>query len=437
MANQFGSFAGSFANTFVQMMQADQENKRRNALAKQQAKLFELQVAGAERKLTATDTLGDILAGSFVGEAETVGTAVPGQDAQLGTLSEAQTVGELVPAQDGRSAVPDIRTGGVRARSAVPDINVGGQEVGLLDLLTGNNNLPPGTEATGQRAAFESGLFSGGDFLKLDQQKKTNEMLNRIWGIDGDGDGAGVGDVDRLESFTIGPGGIIPKFGRDPLEEFMDAPLPTAQLGSYRNAAGEIPPAGITPRQMDELGFRRIDPTQESVNQIIDEIQPMVDNIFTAGEGFTERAFAAAENFWDKLTQNNPNVALYQGWVDGTVAPLIRSLGEKGNLATEDVKRALELFPKLSQSALNPLPDTQVVAQRKLDMLRQVLGAAQGKGADAAKKILNEAQSQGFFDETRKFDLGEGTPVYVEQAGSFFLAKTGEEVFFDENGKVR
>jgi len=140
MANQFGNFAGSFAEAFTSVTNLHKENKRKDEIAKLQAKLIEAQIAKGEMVVDAQTTLADIMTGNFVGETE--------------------PVGEAVPAQDGRQAVPDIRTGG--------------ESVGLLDLLSGNNELPPGIQSEGINAAIQSGAIRGGDLL--DFQTAQNQM---------------------------------------------------------------------------------------------------------------------------------------------------------------------------------------------------------------------------------------------------------------------
>ena len=53
------------------------------------------------------------------------------------------------------------------------------------------------------------------------------------------------------------------------------------------------------------------------------------------------------------------------GLINGTLAPIIRSMGEKGNLSDTDIKRAANLFPKLS--------DSGTVAWQRLEQLKTLI----------------------------------------------------------------
>ncbi len=61
----------------------------------------------------------------------------------------------------------------------------------------------------------------------------------------------------------------------------------------------------------------------------------------------------------------NPQVKAYQDFADATVAPLIRGLGEKGNLSDTDVKRALKAIPRY--------PDTKEEATQKIKLLKGLI----------------------------------------------------------------
>ena len=64
MANQFGNFAGSFAEAFTSVTNLHKENKRKDEIAKLQAKLVEAQIAKGEMVVDAQTTLADIMTGT-------------------------------------------------------------------------------------------------------------------------------------------------------------------------------------------------------------------------------------------------------------------------------------------------------------------------------------------------------------------------------------
>jgi hypothetical protein len=93
--------------------------------------------------------------------------------------------------------------------------------------------------------------------------------------------------------------------------------------------------------------------------------------------------------------QTNPKAAEFNAFVNGTLAPMIRALGEKGALANQDVERALSMMPLLT--------DRPSVAWGKYKNIRGIMTEAKAAKAgknngsdntlpDAAAKMLSEGQ---------------------------------------------
>ena len=72
------------------------------------------------------------------------------------------------------------------------------------------------------------------------------------------------------------------------------------------------------------------------------------------------------------ITQDDPRYDTYQGLVQGTLAPIVKSMGESGNLATEDIARAQKLMAELF-----PFPDSEEAAREKLEALRNIIAKGQ------------------------------------------------------------
>lgn len=70
-----------------------------------------------------------------------------------------------------------------------------------------------------------------------------------------------------------------------------------------------------------------------------------------------------------KAAQTDPNLVAFDSFSRGTLAPLIRAVGEKGNLANQDIERAIQLIP--STGGMGGLPDTNEVAHLKMKQLNQ------------------------------------------------------------------
>ena len=93
----------------------------------------------------------------------------------------------------------------------------------------------------------------------------------------------------------------------------------------------------------------------------------------------------------DRAQQSNPDLNAYEAFGQGTLAPLIRAIGEKGALAEGDIQRGINLIPKTGNK-LGDLPDTSVVARQKMKQLRAWFTEALGKGGAGPTRITSDAE---------------------------------------------
>lgn len=159
----------------------------------------------------------------------------------------------------------------------------------------------------------------------------------------------------------------VPKFGGTggPSLNIQTSPadkqeaIPQAELPLWVNTKTlETPPVGMTPIEAQDAGYKRVTTGQKdvvnsmgSVSKIIDQIRGLMDSVYPKTENFSERITGGVSRYVGAKTQTNTEAAKLQKLLKGTLAPIIRSLGEKGALSDGDVKRAIELFPALTDDA--------------------------------------------------------------------------------------
>jgi len=140
----FGQFAGSFADAFSRTIGQSEDKKRKDELAKQQAKLIELRLQAGQIKIDASTTLADLM---------------------TGTLEEFE------------QAEPTLTPGGLEK----PQFSNTSQDpLSLIDILSGDS-------PEGQLAALQSGAVSGGDLLdfqtaqdKLAAQPDISQLMGNL-----------------------------------------------------------------------------------------------------------------------------------------------------------------------------------------------------------------------------------------------------------------
>ena len=176
-----------------------------------------------------------------------------------------------------------------------------------------------------------------------------------------------------------------------------DAPLKASELLHYIDKSGNHPKSGSTLNQVIEQGYR-LASTQE-VNMLlagrgaestVNQLDKYVESIWgKEGDdklqpGVRKRLMTGVELAIDRAKQSNPDLNAYESFAKGTLAPLIRAIGEKGALSDKDIERALNLVPKTGDK-LGELPDTSVVARQKMQQLRQWFSNALGKNVQGGE----------------------------------------------------
>jgi hypothetical protein len=161
---------------------------------------------------------------------------------------------------------------------------------------------------------------------------------------------------------------------------------------------------GMTPDQAKAEGFQRVSTAaKQSIDSlkaatvVVTEIKGLMNKVFPEKESFASpqralRPIGAA-------LQTNPDATRLFSLVNGTLAPIVRSLGEKGNLSDTDVKRAGKLMILGT--------DSTKVARDKTNGLLNLLGKIQrstfsGTGTAPAQKDLGTLSNEELLKELEK-----------------------------------
>ena len=162
----------------------------------------------------------------------------------------------------------------------------------------------------------------------------------------------------------------------------LDLPMSVSDLKNVRLPDGSRPKLGSTVRDVAKAGGIVLDTAQQKALEGAAKFGPVLDRLeeLALGEdgvfvgikpGIGNRIQAGFDLFISSLTRDNPNVSEFKDLGEGTIAPLIRQMGESGALSDGDVARALKILPQIMGDFL--LPDTHVDARRKMDILRSIL----------------------------------------------------------------
>jgi hypothetical protein len=146
-------------------------------------------------------------------------------------------------------------------------------------------------------------------------------------------------------------------------------------LGFFRD--NEIPQKGATgikPEKSSSTSstMQTASLDVEKADTIVNKLEKLWNEL-PHGEGVSGRLSGYAQKGKAALG-SNPKVKAYEDFAKGTVAPLVRGLGEKGNLSDTDVERAL--------NAIALYPDTAEEGRLKFQQLKELI-------ADTKKKIKN------------------------------------------------
>lgn len=212
------------------------------------------------------------------------------------------------------------------------------------------------------------------------------------------------GSMQVVDLNAVEPGQVVgAKRQQGPLVQNIvggeaEKPITITDLQKLRLPDDTVPPFGTTPSQARELNARVVttDEAKQALKSgagldVVDTLDRLAlgeDGVFKGIDaGFLNRLSVAGDNAANAFTQDDPRIAEFNSFARGTLAPLIKSMGESGALAEGDVARALELVPKVF-----PIPDTEEVATRKLKNLRELLEKGQRAATrQAASELEQEA----------------------------------------------
>jgi hypothetical protein len=177
--------------------------------------------------------------------------------------------------------------------------------------------------------------------------------------------GGGGGGAPQLgaQPGTLPPGAVQTK------PAIGNIPIPPDDLIKWIDPVTLQPPKfGITPLQAQERGMKPISTDTATkanglreLQAILNRTQGLMSKVFPREGGAGSRISEGLPRTIGAALQTNPNAAVLQSHVNGTLAPVIRALGEKGTLAEGDTARAKALQPQLS--------DSNEVAWMKMDGL--------------------------------------------------------------------
>lgn len=115
---------------------------------------------------------------------------------------------------------------------------------------------------------------------------------------------------------------------------------------------------------------------KETATRITDELETMLfgdQGIYNDFGSDSKGIKGKMENLWEAnsqyFLQNDSRFKSYTDFAEGTLSSVVRSLGEVGNLADEDIARARALIPSLFGAKI----DTPDIAREKIAKLRRLI----------------------------------------------------------------
>lgn len=207
----------------------------------------------------------------------------------------------------------------------------------------------------GQALALRSGM-SVNDIRGM-SSPNILEMLSQIPGMSGGGGQAGNFE---MSGFKLGPNGqLMPDFSR--VEIYKEIPSPDGRsmlqidrLGRTIGARPVGPSERPEAERVKERERAQKEVKMESAQDLLRQLETLYENIVSSKD----------------LPSRAANTKIYDDFVSGSIAPLVRALGESGALATEDIQRALKLPPS-AMTAYTPY--TTSIGRTKFSELRKLL----------------------------------------------------------------
>ena len=181
-------------------------------------------------------------------------------------------------------------------------------------------------------------------------------------------------------------------------------PIPADELTLYVHPDTlETARAGMTPKQAETVGMQRLSTSAKQkvdafkgAQSILTESGIFMDKIFPekesmAAPGRAMRPLAA-------LIQSDANKATFRSLVEGTLAPIIRALGEKGALSDADTKRAMSLMPTLSDRAsvarMKFKAINNIIEKAQRSVFSPVPGSKSAQKKETADEVLERLKKQ-------------------------------------------
>ena len=173
-----------------------------------------------------------------------------------------------------------------------------------------------------------------------------------------------IGIIEKITRTKAGAG------ERGRFEASLDEPITPAEAINYRL------PAGTTRRELVAQNPRPITEADidagtqfAAAKAMLAEYRDVSTRLLTATDATSALGQRARLTFGAMVRTDEDAVRLRA--LQATVPLLVRALGEKGTLATQDVKRALDAVPDFG--------DTQQSAQAKIRQLEQFMGTVEKK----------------------------------------------------------
>ena len=161
---------------------------------------------------------------------------------------------------------------------------------------------------------------------------------------------------------------------RNPEQRRLDAPLSPGDAGSLGV------PYGTTGRAAAAQGPMPLTAAQRTKMDAQNAVLAMIDNMEQGLAGFAhptgpvDRFLKTPGRVMDVYGQADPALTARHRQLEGTLALIVRSLGEVGTLTDKDIERARALQPTLA-----PIPDTEAVIHEKLNGLRALVQEVAGR----------------------------------------------------------
>jgi hypothetical protein len=177
----------------------------------------------------------------------------------------------------------------------------------------------------------------------------------------------------------------------DTLIDMGEQRLSVSDAKSLVDDKGNHPPPGSLWRDIDQTKYKITTPAQianedklAGASQVLNKMVSLYfdpQNPLYFEGGMVERGVKGFKNIQDLMSQGNTNASAYYALAQGSIAPLVKALGETGNLATEDIARAQKLISDLAT------PDSKQVATEKFSQLFTIIKKGLGRNSGIVSPI--------------------------------------------------